>query len=154
MPRFASKLVKRSDVADGTTAFAFERPAGFDFVAGQYLTVTLPDPLYDDPKGNLRTFSIASPPHETNHLLVATRMTGSPFKRSLAEAPLGAAVSIFGPAGDFTLPAVAATPLVFIAGGIGITPFRSMILTAAHGHVASSDHPSIRQPHAGSSGLS
>ncbi len=131
MPRFASKLIKRSDVADGTTAFAFERPAGFDFIAGQYLTVTLPDPLYNDPRGNLRTFSIASPPYEGNHLLVATRMTGSPFKRSLAEAALGATVSLFGPAGNFTPPAAAATPLVFIAGGIGITPFRSMILAAA-----------------------
>ena len=56
-------------------------------------------------------------------------MTGSALKRSLAEAPLGTPVSIFGPAGDFTL-GPDPTPLVFIAGGIGITPFRSMLLDA------------------------
>ena len=130
MPRFTSKLIERTEIAEGTLAFGFERPAGFAFTAGQFVTLTLPDPLYNDAKGSSRTFSIASPPQETDRLLVATRLTGSAFKRSLAEAPLGAPVSIFGPAGDFTLPADAAIPLVFIAGGIGITPFRSMVLDA------------------------
>ena len=130
MPRFTSKLIDRTQVADGTLAFAFERPAGFDFVAGQYLTITLPDPLYTDEKGNSRTFSIASPPQEAGRLVIATRMTGSALKRSLAEAPLGTPVSIFGPVGDFTL-GPDPTPVVFIAGGIGITPFRSMLLDAA-----------------------
>jgi ferredoxin-NADP reductase len=57
-------------------------------------------------------------------------MTGSAFKRSLAEAPLGTPVSIFGPVGNFTLPVAATASVVFIAGGIGITPFRSMVLDA------------------------
>ncbi len=130
MPRFTTRLIDRTEVADGTVAFAFERPAGFNFSAGQYLTITLPDPLYNDEKGNSRTFSIASPPQEASRLVIATRMTGSALKRSLAEAPLGTPVSIFGPAGDFTL-GPDPTPVVFIAGGIGITPFRSMLLDAA-----------------------
>jgi ferredoxin-NADP reductase len=130
MPRFTSKLIDRTQVADGTLAFAFERPAGFEFTAGQYLTITLPDPQYNDEKGNSRTFSIASPPQDAGRLVIATRMTGSALKRSLAEAPLGTPVSIFGPAGDFTL-SPDPTPVVFIAGGIGITPFRSMLLDAA-----------------------
>ena len=130
MPRFTTRLVDRTQVAEGTQAFTFERPAGFDFVAGQYLTITLPDPLYNDEKGNSRTFSIASPPQEAGRLVIATRMTGSALKRSLAEAPLGAPVSIFGPAGTFTVKPDPA-PVVFIAGGIGITPFRSMLLDAA-----------------------
>jgi ferredoxin-NADP reductase len=130
MPRFTTRLLDRTQVADGTLAFAFERPAGFEFTAGQYLTLTLHDPLYTDEKGNSRTFSIASPPQYADRLVIATRMTGSALKRSLAEAPLGTPVSIFGPAGDFTLgPAV--TPVVFIAGGIGITPFHSMLLDTA-----------------------
>jgi ferredoxin-NADP reductase len=132
MPRFATKLIERYEVAEGTMAFALERPIGFDFTAGQYLTITLPEPPYNDAKGSSRTFSIASAPQDTGHLLIATRMTGSALKRSLAEAPLGMPVSIFGPAGNFTLPRAAAAPLVFIAGGIGITPFRSMILDAAN----------------------
>ena len=130
MPRFTTRLIDRTEVADGTLAFAFERPAGFEFAAGQYLTITLPDPLYTDEKGNSRTFSIASPPQDADRLVFATRMTGSALKRSLAEAPLGTPVSIFGPAGDFTLGPDPA-PVVFIAGGIGITPFRSMLLDAA-----------------------
>jgi ferredoxin-NADP reductase len=130
MPRFKSKLIDRTEVADGTLAFAFERPAGFEFTAGQYLTLTLHDPLYTDEKGNSRTFSIASPPQDAGRLVIATRMTGSALKRSLAEAPLGTPVSIFGPAGNFTL-GPDPTPVVFIAGGIGITPFRSMLLDAA-----------------------
>jgi ferredoxin-NADP reductase len=130
MPRFTTRLIDRTEVADGTLAFAFERPAGFEFIAGQYLTLTLPDPQYTDEKGNSRTFSIASPPREAGRLVIATRMTGSALKRSLAEAPLGTPASIFGPAGDFTLGPDPA-PVVFIAGGIGITPFRSMLLDAA-----------------------
>ena len=130
MPRFTTRLIDRTEVADGTLAFTFERPAGFDFSAGQYLTITLHDPLYNDEKGNSRTFSIASPPREAGRLVIATRMTGSALKRSLAEAPLGTLVSVFGPAGTFTL-SPDPTPVVFIAGGIGITPFRSMLLDAA-----------------------
>ena len=131
MPRFATKLIERHEVAEDTMAFALERPAGFEFISGQYLTITLPEPLYTDAKGNSRTFSIASAPQEREHLLIATRMTGSALKRSLAEVPLGTPVSIFGPVGDFTLPDATPAPLVFIAGGIGITPFRSMALDAA-----------------------
>ena len=70
MPRFTTRLIDRTEVADGTLAFAFERPAGFDFVAGQYLTITLPDPLYNDEKGNSRTFSIASPPQDAGRLVM------------------------------------------------------------------------------------
>jgi len=132
MPQFATKLIERHEVAEGTMAFALERPAGFEFTAGQFLTITLPDAPYNDAKGNSRTFSIASAPQETGHLLIATRMTGSALKRSLAEAPLGAPVSIFGPVGEFTLPPAATAPLVFIAGGIGITPFRSMVIDVAN----------------------
>ena len=130
MPRFPSKIVDRFEVAQGTMAFAFERPPAFNFTAGQFMTVTLPNALYEDEKGNRRSFSIASPPHELDRLTIATRMTGSAMKRSLAEMPPGTPVSLFGPSGSFVLPADADAPSVFIAGGIGITPFRSMLLDA------------------------
>jgi ferredoxin-NADP reductase len=130
MPKFVSRLLERRPVADGTIAFFLERPAGFAFTAGQYLTLTLPEPPYSDAKGNSRTFSIASAPEETGSLCVATRMTGTAFKRSLADVPLGTSLSLFGPAGTFTLPAEADASIVFIAGGIGITPFRSMLVDA------------------------
>ncbi|MGH8756880.1 MAG: FAD-dependent oxidoreductase, partial [Burkholderiales bacterium] len=110
-----------------TMAFAFERPANFSFTAGQFLTVTLSNPPYNDAKGDRRTFSIASPPQEAERLQITTRMTGSALKRSLAEMTLGTPIELFGPAGSFTLHKGSSMPAVFIAGGIGITPFRSMI---------------------------
>jgi ferredoxin-NADP reductase len=116
-------------------AFAFERPVGFEFTAGQFMTITLPDPPYNDEKGNRRTFSIASPPQERERLLIATRMTGSALKRSLAEAPIGTQASVFGPSGRFTLHADPTVPAVFVAGGIGITPFRSILHDAADRHL-------------------
>jgi ferredoxin-NADP reductase len=127
MPKFATKLVERIEVAEATMAFAFERPADFSFTAGQFLTITLPNPPHTDAKGNRRTFSIASPPQEVERLQITTRMTGSALKLSLAEMTLGTPVELFGPAGSFTLHKGSSMPAVFIAGGIGITPFRSMI---------------------------
>jgi len=127
MPKFATRLVERIEVAERTMAFAFERPADFSFTAGQFLTITLPNPLYNDAKGNRRTFSIASPPQEMERLQITTRMRGSAFKRSLAEMALGTPVELFGPAGSFTLHQGSSMPAVFIAGGISIAPFRSMI---------------------------
>ena len=127
MPKFATRLVERIEVAERTMAFAFERPADFSFTAGQFLTITLPNPLYDDAKGNRRTFSIASAPQEMERLQITTRMRGSAFKRSLAEMALGTPVELFGPAGSFTLHQGSSMPAVFIAGGISIAPFRSMI---------------------------
>jgi len=127
MPKFATRLVERIEVAERTMAFAFERPADFSFTAGQFLTITLPNPLYNDAKGNRRTFSIASPPQEMERLQITTRMTGSALKRSLAEATPGTPVELFVPAGSFTLHQGSSMPAVFIAGGISIAPFRSMI---------------------------
>ena len=116
-------------------AFAFERPADFSFTAGQFLTVTLSNPPYNDSKGERRAFSIASPPQETERLQITTRMTGSALKRSLAEIPLGTPVELFGPAGSFMLHRASSMPAVFIAGGIGITPFRSIINDALARHL-------------------
>jgi len=70
---YASRLVSRVEVADGTMAFHFERPSRFDFKPGQSADVTLISPPETDSEGNTRTFSIASSPYETQ-LMFATRM--------------------------------------------------------------------------------
>ena len=62
--------------------------------------------------------------------MVATRMRDTAFKRVLKGMPLGGQLKIDGPLGSFTLHSNAARPAVFLAGGIGITPFRSMIVHA------------------------
>jgi ferredoxin-NADP reductase len=125
----ASKLMHREEVAEGTMAFHFERPSGFTFKAGQFADVTLTDPPETDNEGNIRTFSIASPPFE-NELVFTTRMRDTAFKRSLKRVPLGTEVKIGSAGGSFTLHKNPAKPAVFLAGGIGITPFLSIVRQA------------------------
>lgn len=120
-------LVSRQTVAEGTAAFRFEKPSGWTFQAGQFVDMTLPAPSETDAEGDTRAFSIASAPHEET-LMVATRLRDTAFKRVLMKMPLGTAVSITGPSGELTLDPDVTRPAVFLAGGIGITPFRSMIL--------------------------
>jgi ferredoxin-NADP reductase len=127
----ASKLMRREEVAEGTMAFHFEKPPGFNFNAGQFADVTLTDPPETDAEGNTRTFSIASPPFE-NELVFTTRMRNTAFKRSLKKVPLETEVKIGSAAGSFTLHKNPAKPAVFLAGGIGITPFLSIVRQADH----------------------
>jgi ferredoxin-NADP reductase len=61
---YASRLLNRVEVAEGTIAFHFEKPTGFDFKPGQSAHLTLPNPQETDAEGNVRTFSIASAPFE------------------------------------------------------------------------------------------
>lgn len=129
MPRHKVPLRRTEQVAEGTLAFHFERPAGFQFKAGQFVNVTLVEPPETDAEGNSRSFSMASAPFETD-LIVATRIRDTAFKRVLKAMPTGSEVSIAGPFGSFTL-RQNSRPAVFLAGGIGITPFRSMLLQAA-----------------------
>lgn len=126
----AVKLKSREEVAEGTMAFRFERPAGWAFKAGQSLDMTLLDPPETDAEGNTRAFSVASAPQE-DFLMIATRMRDTAFKRTLKTLPLGSTVKIDGPFGNLTLHNNAVKGAVLLAGGIGITPFRSMVFREA-----------------------
>jgi ferredoxin-NADP reductase len=128
---FETRLTRRRELAEGTMAFHFERPAGFAFLAGQNVLVTLVDPPELDVQGPSRTFTLASAPHEPE-LVIATRMRDTAFKRVLKSAAPGLRVHIDGPSGLMTLHEDAARPAVFLAGGIGITPFLSIAQHAAH----------------------
>jgi len=127
---YGSKLLSLIEVAEGTMAFRFEKPPGWTFKAGQYLDMTLLDPSETDSEGNVRSFSIASAPHEES-LMVATRMRDTAFKRVMRTMPLGTVVKIEGPSGDLILQNDFTRAAVFLAGGIGITPFRSIVHCAA-----------------------
>jgi len=124
------KLKSRREIAEGTIAFHFEKPPGFAFKAGQALAWTLIDPPETDDEGGARNFSIASAPGEPD-LMIATRMRDTAFKRVLKTMPLGTEVRIVGPFGSLILRQNVDRPAVFLAGGIGITPFRSMLRQAA-----------------------
>jgi|SRR5215472_3304647 len=130
-----SVLSNRETVAEGTMAFHFDRPEGFEFTAGQYMMVTLINPPQTDAEGSTRTFTIASPPAD-RPLMIATRMRDTAFKRVLGTIALPAEVKLKGPYGSFTLHKDRARPAVFLAGGIGITPFFSIIAEATHERLA------------------
>ncbi len=132
--KYQVRLKDRITVAERTMAFQFEKPAGFTFRSGQYLELTLLNPSETDAEGNGRALSIASAPHE-DFLMVATRLRDSAFKRVLAQLPLGTEVQIEGPNGSLTLHNNTARTAVFIVGGIGVTPVRSMLVRAAHEHL-------------------
>ena len=150
MARHEVALARREELAEGTMAFRFEKPAGFAFKAGQSVSLALIDPPAE-PNSARRTFSLASAPFEAE-LATATRMReGSAFKRALKALPIGAKVRLTGPLGDMTLHADAVRAAVFIAGGIGITPFRSMLLQAEHerlGHRLLLAYSNRRREHA------
>jgi ferredoxin-NADP reductase len=129
MSTYTVKLLRREEVAEGTMSFYFEKPPSFQFKAGQYVDCSLIDPPETDAEGNIRTFSIASAPAEKD-LMVATRMRDTAFKRVLKTMPLGTPLKMEGPLGSFTIHSNVSRPAVFLAGGIGITPFRSMIINA------------------------
>jgi len=135
MAKFETTLTSKETVAEGTMAFHMAKPAGFKFIAGQSMNVSLIDPPETDAKGNARTFSIVSAPHEAE-LVVATRMRDTAFKRVLKAMPAGGRVSLRGPAGKFTLDGADVRPAVFLAGGIGVTPFVSMLRDAEHSRLA------------------
>jgi ferredoxin-NADP reductase len=127
---YTVKLSDRQVVAEGTMAFRFGKPAGFQFTPGQFVDLTLLHPSATDAAGDTRAFSIASAPEEET-LIVATRMRETAFKRELRSMPLGTEVRMEGPSGNLVLHADQARAAVFLAGGIGITPFRSMLVHAA-----------------------
>jgi ferredoxin-NADP reductase len=123
------KLTKREAVADGTMAFYFEKPKDFVYRAGQFGDFTLINPPETDAEGATRGFSLASAPCEKD-LKIATRMRDTAFKRVLKELPYGTQLKLDAPYGSFTLHTNAAIPAVFLTGGIGITPVRSMLVEA------------------------
>jgi ferredoxin-NADP reductase len=130
---FVTKLTSREEIAEGTMAFYFHKPSNWTFVAGQFVDMTLINPPETDAEGNIRSFSIASAPFEDT-IMIATRMRDTAFKRVLKTVPLDTEVQIKGPSGKLTLHYDATRPAVILSGGIGITPFRSILLQAAKEH--------------------
>lgn len=103
----------------------FNKPDGFVFEPGQFVELTLPHPKHDD-RGEKRWFTISSSPTEGD-LMITTRLVEnrSSFKNALAMLKPGDQISMEGPMGKFIMPNDPSKELVWIAGGIGVTPFRS-----------------------------
>lgn len=105
-----------------------------DYKAGQYAAMDLG--TKEDPEGPVRSFTIASSPTEVEFILVSTRIRDTPFKKKLANLEIGTPVKITAPVGSFVLPEGDNSKIVvFLSGGIGVTPFRSMVKYATDNHL-------------------
>ena len=125
--RMTMRLVGKDRLSDDISSLLFEPQKKFDFIPGQFFEWTLAHD-HPDSRGIRRWFTISSSPTE-QHIWLTTRFTdrGSTFKRKLKELAEGDEIIVSGLEGDFVLPKHLSRPMAFIAGGIGITPFRSMI---------------------------
>jgi ferredoxin-NADP reductase len=125
------KLLAKEEVAVDTMTFRFEKPEGFEYEAGRFADYTLVDPPETDAEGNIRGFSFSSAPYEP-FLAATTRMRDTAFKRVLRDMPIATPLLLDAPWGSFTLHHKTGRPAVFLTGGIGITPVRSIVFQSVH----------------------
>jgi glycine betaine catabolism B len=137
-PQFELTLLEK-DKIEGTdvTSFKISKQKGqeggraegnrtsLNYTAGQFAFFDIGG-VYDDPKGPIRHFTISSSPTE-DFIMFTTRIRDSPYKKRLSTLEEGSRVRVRGPEGQFVLQEDYSKPAVFLSGGIGVTPFRSMI---------------------------
>jgi ferredoxin-NADP reductase len=127
--RLKDRRLETTDVM----SFIFD-PGGqnLDYRPGQIIHYELDSLAFPDERGNRRHFTISSSPTEEGIVMFTTRMRGSGFKETLRQAPTGYELTCESPEGEFIMQE-GETRLrhVFIAGGIGITPFRSILRYSA-----------------------
>src|SRR3990167_7992904 len=126
--QYKTKFIRREQLTEDTYSHYFEKPLGFEFAPGQYnrwfLNIENPDE-----RGSRRPFTIASSPLEKD-LMVTTKKGITSFKKKFFDLKEGEELDIFGPLGTFVLNEQDLKPKVFLAGGIGITPYYSMLTYA------------------------
>jgi ferredoxin-NADP reductase len=120
-------VAEKREVAKGTLLVLFAVDSYPSYRPGHYFWVELPDRGYQDEKGLRRHISLVTSPTEAGVVGLATRIRDSAFKRTLSELEVGDEVQVEEPKGSFLLPEDTSVEYVFVAGGIGITVFRSML---------------------------
>jgi ferredoxin-NADP reductase len=131
MAEFQMSLVDRQRIARDTMAFWFgTNETRYEFRAGQHADFVFMNPPSKSGGDNSRTFSLANSPGDKGHVMIALRMRPTGFKTALKAAALGAQFKVSRPRGSFTLHKDITRPAVFLAGGIGIVPMRSILYWA------------------------
>lgn len=120
------KLISKKEIAENTLEFCLEKPEDLIFKNGQHFVIRINNLPVIDAKGNERVFSVVSSAKD-QQICFATRVRNSAFKIGLANLRQGDEIEVEGPYGYMVLPKNIDKDLIFIAGGIGITPFIGMI---------------------------
>ena len=137
MAEYQMTFVDRERIARDTMAFWFHKTgAGLEFRAGQHADFAFVRPYMGIEGDYSRTFSIASSPRDKDPVMIAMRMRKTAFKFALRTAALGTKFIVSGPRGSFTLHGDTTRPAVFLAGGIGIAPIRSILQYATQERLA------------------
>lgn len=123
------KLIAKRLEAGNAKSFVFEPEKPLRWEAGQYMHYGLPKPDRVDDTME-RYFTISSAPF-TGTPQITTRVSHSPFKQALDKLEIGDTIDARPPEGDFVWQD-GERPIVFLAGGIGVTPFHSIITERAH----------------------
>jgi ferredoxin-NADP reductase len=132
MPNYTLTFREKKTVADGTDMFVFDKPADFVFEAGQYVVLRVANLVAPDERAGVRSFSISSAPCE-DHIAFTMRQGVSGFKQTMYALQAGETLTATGPVGHFTVAHAADDlPIVFLVGGIGVTPVRSILKQAEH----------------------
>lgn len=129
-------LTKKYQIAPDITTFYFKPEVPFEWQPGQFLRYHISEPTPDE-RGENRFFSIASAPFE-KHIQLTTKFSpneSSSFKQDLNKLNIGDSLEAFGPSGSFSINDTN-KEYVFIAGGIGITPFRAILANLDHQNVS------------------
>jgi ferredoxin-NADP reductase len=131
MAEYEMTLMDRQRIARDTMAFWFDtNGASFGFRAGQHADFVFARPHTEGESDNSRTFSLAGSPLDKEPIMIAMRMRKTAFKTALKSAALGTKFIVSRPRGSFTLHRDITRPAVFLAGGIGIAPIRSILQQA------------------------
>ena len=123
------KLSRKEEILKDTYGLYFDKSdSGIKFLAGQFVSVTIPDLNAADGKGNERHFSIANSPHESN-IEIIIRKSGSDFSNAILNLPIGSGLLFDEPRGEIHSKKIFESNFVpvFITGGTGITPVRSIL---------------------------
>lgn len=127
---YQAKFLNSRQLAKDTMLFEFEKPADFDFQAGQFINMTVQGE-YTDETADCRFMSMASAPYE-DQLSFGMRMSKSAFKRNLQNLKTGDHIELSPPSGRLTLQSAEVRPIFGLLGGIGITPMRSIVRQMLH----------------------